>query len=122
MFKLNKDSNLNNVTIIDSLVIPKFNTLNDIINPQTGQIVFIDNTNEFYGYTGNDWILLNAGPQGAQGPQGLQGPQGSPTGPQGVQGNQGAQGVQGAQGPSGGPQGAQGVQGTQGREGLLRLR
>lgn len=114
MFKLNKDSTLNNVTVVDSLVVPKFNNLIDIINPQTGQIVFIENTNEFYGYSGNDWILLNAGAQGAQGPQGPQGAQGSPTGPQGPQGMQGVQGAQGVQGPSGGPQGAQGVQGSQG--------
>ena len=114
MFKLNKDSNLNNVTVTDTLVIPKFNNLIDIINPQTGQIVFIDILNEFYGYSGSEWILLNAGPQGSQGPQGVQGPQGSPTGAQGSQGNQGPQGVQGSQGPSGGPQGAQGVQGSQG--------
>lgn len=120
-FKIFRDFVYDSLTVTDSNRFPNVNLISDVINPQTGEIVFETSSLTFYGYTGIIWIPLAAGFLGSQGAQGPQGPQGLDSGvqgSQGAQGSQGPQGVQGVQGPQGpGAQGAQGVQGSQGPQG-----
>ena len=96
--------------------------LEDITDPEQGDIAAVGSSAPFVLYTYNDdeWIELGEfpkpGPKGEQGEQGPVGPQG-PMGPQGPQGPQGARGLTGAQGPAG-VKGAKGDKGDKGENGV----
>lgn len=95
--------------------------LEDITEPEQGDIAAVGSTAPFvlYTYNNDEWIELGEfpkpGPKGEQGEQGIPGPQG-PMGPQGPQGPQGARGLTGSQGPAG-VKGAKGDKGDPGRNG-----
>lgn len=92
--------------------------LEDIEEPEAGQMAAVGSSSPFtlYVYNEDEWVSLGefplAGPQGEQGPQGEPGARGArgetgPIGPQGPQGRPGEVGAQGPQGPRG-PKGEDG--------------
>ena len=101
--------------------------LEDIVDPEAGQMAAVGSSSPFtlYVYNEGAWVSLGefpkAGPQGEQGPQGEPGARGArgETGPIGPRGYTGATGATGAQGPAGprGPKGDTGATGAQGPQG-----
>lgn len=111
-------------------IVPTAADLEDIEDPEQGDIYAVGAAKPYtlYVYNDSQWkdfgLFPAPGPQGIQGPQGVPGPQGptGATGPQGLQGPQGPKGDAGIQGPRGykgakGDTGAQGPEGPEGPEG-----
>lgn len=105
-------------------IVPTAADLEDIEDPEQGDIYAVGAAKPYtlYVYNDSQWVdfgLFPApGPQGPQGVQGIPGPQGptGATGPQGLQGPQGPKGDAGIQGPRGykGNKGDTGAQGPAG--------
>ena len=110
-------------------IVPTAADLEDIEDPEQGDIYAVGAAKPYtlYVYNDSQWVDFGVfpapGPQGEQGPQGVPGPQGptGATGPQGLQGPQGPKGDAGIQGPRGykGAKGDTGPQGPEGPEGPM---
>ena len=102
-------------------IVPTAADLEDIEDPEQGDIYAVGAAKPYtlYVYNDSQWrdfgVFPTPGPQGPQGVQGIPGPQGptGATGPQGIPGPQGPKGDAGIQGPRGytGEQGPQGPAG-----------
>lgn len=105
-------------------IVPTAADLEDIEDPEQGDIYAVGSAKPYtlYVYNDSQWkdfgLFPAPGPQGPQGIQGIPGPQGptGATGPQGIPGPQGPKGDAGIQGPRG-YKGAKGDTGAQGPAG-----
>lgn len=75
--------------------------LNNIVNPQNGDVYQVIDNGDFYVWDGSSWINIGEinGPPGSTGPEGPEGPTGSPGGATGSTGVIGPIGSTGATGP-----------------------